>query len=153
MEEAKKRLRDAIALDKETRRLAIDDDDSETIMGLDRRFEIVGRAFQVPDCSLFTRTAQAGTLFPLRGNMTLNFKNLIVGRHESKVLFMWNAKEGIAMLGAFLGIKDGIKAILAKEAITPAQRVMLEEFRVIASKNNWDFGTLKESLSSPIPAR
>jgi hypothetical protein len=62
---------------------------------------------------------------------------------------MWNPKEGIAMLGAFLGIK----AILAKDGITPAQRVILEEFRAIASKNHWDFATLKESLSSPIPAR
>ncbi len=85
--------------------------------------------------------------------MTINFKHLIVGRHESKVLFMWNPKEGIAMLGAFLGIKDGIEAILAKDGITPAQRVILEEFRVIASKNDWDFATLRESLSSPIPAR
>jgi hypothetical protein len=82
-----------------------------------------------------------------RGDMTINFKNLIVGRHESKVLFMWNPKEGVAMLGAFLGIEDGIEAILAREEITPAQRVILEEFRVIAGKNNWDFATLRESLS------
>ena len=79
--------------------------------------------------------------------MTINFKNLIVGRHESKVLFMWDLKEGVAMLGAFLGIKDGIEAILARDGITPAQRVTLEEFRAIAGKNNWDFATLRESLS------
>ena len=80
--------------------------------------------------------------------MTINFKNLIVGRHESKVLFMWNPKEGVAMLGAFLGIKDGIEGILARDEITPAQRVILEEFRAIAGKNNWDFATLRKSLSS-----
>ena len=79
--------------------------------------------------------------------MVINFKNLIVGRHESKVLFMWNPKEGVAMLGAFLGIKDGIETILARDGITPAQRVTLEEFRAIAGKNHWDFATLRESLS------
>ena len=48
----------------------------------------------------------------------INFNNLIVGRHESKVLFIWNPKEGVAMLGAFLGIKDGIEAILAETELT-----------------------------------
>ena len=56
----------------------------------------------------------------------INFNNLIVGRHESRVLFMWNPKEEVAMLGAFIGIKDGIEAILARDGITPAQRVILE---------------------------
>ena len=42
--------------------------------------------------------------------MTIDFKNLIVGRHESKVLFIWNLEKGVAMLGAFRGIKDGIEA-------------------------------------------
>jgi hypothetical protein len=79
--------------------------------------------------------------------MTINFNNLIVGRHESKILFLWNPKEGVAMLGAFLGIKDGIDAILSRDRITPAQRAILEEFRAIAGKNNWDFATLRESLS------
>ena len=51
------------------------------------------------------------------------------------------------MLGAFLGIKDGIEAILARDRITPAQRLTLEDFRAIADKNNWDFATLQESLS------
>jgi hypothetical protein len=51
------------------------------------------------------------------------------------------------MLGAFLGIKDGIEAILIRDGITPAQRVTLEEFRAIAGKNNWDFATLRQSLS------
>jgi hypothetical protein len=77
----------------------------------------------------------------------INFNNLIVGRHESRVLFMWNPKEEVAMLGAFIGIKDGIEAILARGGITPAQRVILEEFREIAGNNNWDFATLRESLS------
>ena len=77
----------------------------------------------------------------------INFNNLIVGRHESKVLFMWNPKEEVAMLGAFLGIKDGIEAILARDGITPAQRVILEEFRAIAGRNSWDFATLRDSLS------
>jgi hypothetical protein len=77
----------------------------------------------------------------------INFNNLIVGRHESKVLFMWTPKEGVAMLGAFIGIKDGIEAILARDGITPAQRVSLEEFRAIAGKNSWDFATLRDSLS------
>ncbi len=52
------------------------------------------------------------------------------------------------MLGAYRGIEDGIKAILAGE-ITPAQRVILEEFRSIAGKSNWDFTTLQQSLVSP----
>jgi hypothetical protein len=60
---------------------------------------------------------------------------------------MWIPEEGVAMLGAFLGIKDGIEAILARDEITPAQRVILEEFRAIAGKNNWDFATLRDSLS------
>jgi hypothetical protein len=79
--------------------------------------------------------------------MTINFNNLIVGRHESKILFLWNPNEDVAMLGAFLGIKDGIDAILSGDTITPAQRAILEEFRAIAGKNNWDFATLRESLS------
>jgi hypothetical protein len=37
-------------------------------------------------------------------------------------------------------------AILARDGITPAQRAMLEEFRAIAGKKNWDFATLRESL-------
>ncbi len=58
-----------------------------------------------------------------------------------------NPKEGVAMLGTFIGIKDGIEAILARDGITPAQRVILEEFRAIAGKNSWDFATLRHSLS------
>jgi hypothetical protein len=83
----------------------------------------------------------------LQKGMPINFNNLIVGRHESKVLFMWNPPKGVAMLGAFVGIKIGIEAILARDEITPAQRVILEEFRAIAGKNNWDFVTLRDSLS------
>ena len=30
---------------------------------------------------------------------------------------MWNPKEGVAMLGAFIGIKDGIEAILARDGL------------------------------------
>lgn len=74
------------------------------------------------------------------------FKNLIVGRHESRVLFAWSPQEGLAILGAFRAIKDGIEAILARDGITPALRVTLEEFRGLADKNNWDFATLRESL-------
>ena len=88
--------------------------------------------------------AQIGTLSPVEGYMTIDFKNLIVGRHESKVLFIWNHGKGVAMLGAFRGIKDGIEAILARDGITPAQRAILKEFRAIAAKNNWDFATLRE---------
>jgi hypothetical protein len=58
--------------------------------------------------------AQIGYPEPRRGDMMINFKNLIVGRHESKVLFMWSPEEGVAMLGAFLGIK----AILARDGIS-----------------------------------
>ena len=76
----------------------------------------------------------------------IDFKNLIIGRHEAKVLFIWNSENGVAMFGAFLGIKDGIEAILARDGITPAQRVVLEEFGAIAGKNNWDFATLRDSL-------
>jgi hypothetical protein len=51
------------------------------------------------------------------------------------------------MLGAFLGIEDGIETILARDEITPAQRNILEEFRAIAGENNWDFAALRGSLS------
>ncbi len=75
------------------------------------------------------------------------FKDLIVGRHESRVLFAWSAQEGVAILGAFRAIKDGIEAILNREELTPALRVTLEEFHALAGKNDWDFATLRESLS------
>jgi hypothetical protein len=74
------------------------------------------------------------------------FKSLIVGRHESKVLFVWSPQEGVAILGAFRAIKDGIEAILNRDGISPALRVTLEEFRALAGKNDWDFATLRESL-------
>ena len=64
---------------------------------------------------------------PCRGQLMIVFKNLIVGRHESRVLFVWSPQEGVAILGAFRGIKDGIEAILAREGITPALRVTLED--------------------------
>ena len=63
------------------------------------------------------------------------FKSLIVGRHESKVLFVWGPQEGVAILGAFRAIKDGIEAILNRDGISPALRVTLEEFRALAGKN------------------
>jgi hypothetical protein len=75
------------------------------------------------------------------------FKNLIVGRHESRVLFVWSAQEGVAMLGAVQAIKEGIETILNRDGITPALRVALEEFRALAGKNDWDFATVRESLS------
>lgn len=76
------------------------------------------------------------------------FKNLVVGRHESRVLFVWSAQEGVALLGAFRAVQDGIEAILDREEITPALRVTLEEFRVLAGKNDWDFASVRESLLS-----
>ena len=75
------------------------------------------------------------------------FKSLIVGRHEAKVLFVWSPQEGVAILGAFRAIKDGIEAILNRDGISPTLRVTLEEFRALAGKNDWDFATLRESLS------
>jgi hypothetical protein len=89
--------------------------------------------------------AQTVTLKPVDDHLMIAFKDLIVGRHESRVLFVWS-QEGVAILGAFRGIKDGIEAILARDGITPALRVTLEEFRALAGKKNWDFATLKESL-------
>jgi hypothetical protein len=41
------------------------------------------------------------------------------------------------MLRAFLGIKDKIEAILARNGITSKQRVIFEDFRAIADKNKW----------------
>lgn len=76
----------------------------------------------------------------------IDFKNLIVGSHESKVLFTWNVDHDAAMLGAFLGIEDGIECILSRDETTPAQRAILEEFRTIAGEKNWDFAALSESL-------
>ena len=69
----------------------------------------------------------------------INFNNLILGRHESKVLFMWKAENGAAVLGSFRGIKDGIETILAREGITCAQRAILEKLRAIAGNSDWDF--------------
>lgn len=76
----------------------------------------------------------------------INFNNLILGRHESKVLFMWKAENGTAVLGSFRGIKDGIEAILARDGISCAQRASLEKLRPIARNSDWDFTTLKKSL-------
>jgi hypothetical protein len=80
----------------------------------------------------------------------INFNNLILGRHESKVLFMWKAENGTAVLGSFRGIKDGIEAILAKEGITCAQRAILEELRPIARNSDWDFTELQRTLLRPV---
>ena len=66
MEEAKERLRHAIELDKEARKLALEDEDLKPLLGLDRRFEIVGGVFQVPDCSLFTRKSSTWSRFSKR---------------------------------------------------------------------------------------
>lgn len=90
-------------------------------------------------------TFVCGTLRPSRRHMMIDFKNLIVGRHESRVLFTWNLENGGAVLGAFLGIKDGIETILARDGITPALRTVLEEFRAIARENNWDFAALRSA--------
>ncbi len=73
----------------------------------------------------------------------IDFKKLVVGRHESKVLFTWNLENGGAMLGAFRGLQDGIETILAREGLNPALRAVLEEFRAIAGQKNWDFATLE----------
>ena len=69
----------------------------------------------------------------------IDFKNLIVGSHESKVLFTWNVDREAAMLGAFLGIKDGIEAILARDETTPDQRAILEEFRDHSGREELEF--------------
>ena len=79
--------------------------------------------------------------------MMIDFKNLIVGRHQSKILFVWRLENQVAMLGTYRDIKDGIEAILAGN-VTPAQRAIFEEFRAIAGKSNWDFTALKKSLLS-----
>ena len=76
----------------------------------------------------------------------INFNNLILGQHESRVLFMWEAENGAALLGSFEGIKDGIEAILAREGITCAQRAILEELQPIAKNSDWDFTALKRTL-------
>ena len=65
MEEAKEGLRYAIALDKDIRGLALDDEDLKP-RGLDRRFEIVGRAFQVLDSPLFSRKSSIRSRFSKR---------------------------------------------------------------------------------------
>ena len=80
----------------------------------------------------------------------INFHHLILGRHESRVLFMWKAESGAAVLGSFRGIKDGIEAILAREGITRAQRASLENLRAIARKTDWDFTALKKTLLRPV---
>jgi hypothetical protein len=77
--------------------------------------------------------------------MMNDFKNLTVGRHESRVLFTWNLEKGGAVLGAFLGIEDGIETILARDGITPVLRTVLKEFRAIAQENNWDFAAIRSA--------
>jgi hypothetical protein len=84
------------------------------------------------------------TLRPSRA-MMIDFKNLIVGRHESRILFTWNLEKGGAVLGAFLGIEDGIETILARDGITPVLRTVLKEFRAIAQENNWDFAAIRSA--------
>ena len=74
----------------------------------------------------------------------IDFKNLIIGKHEGRVVFAWNSENGVAVLGAFLDIKDGIEGILARLEITPRQRAILEDLRTVAGKKNWDFATLRE---------
>jgi hypothetical protein len=81
----------------------------------------------------------------LRGIVMIDFKKLIVGRHECKVLFTWNLEEGGAVLGAFADIEDGIRTILARDGINPALRAVLEEFRTFAGEKNWDFATLRSA--------
>jgi L-arabinose isomerase len=76
----------------------------------------------------------------------IDFKNLIIGKHEGRVVFVWNTENGAAVLGAFLDIKDGIEDILARCEITPAQRAILEDLRTLAGRKNWDFATLRESF-------
>jgi transposase len=76
----------------------------------------------------------------------IHFNNLILGRHESRILFMWKAENEGAVLGSFHGIKDGIEAILAREGTTRAQRAILEELRPIARNSDWDFTALKKTL-------
>ena len=76
----------------------------------------------------------------------IDFKNLIIGKHEGRVVFVWNSESGIAVLGAFLGIRDGIEGILSRREITPAQRAILEDLRTLAGSKNWDFATLRESF-------
>ena len=77
----------------------------------------------------------------------IDFNNLILGRHESKIVFMWRAESGADVLGSYRGIKDGIETILASEGITCAQRAILEELRPIARNSDWDFTELKKTLA------
>ena len=76
----------------------------------------------------------------------IDFNNLILGRHESKIVFMWRAENGADVLGSYRGIKDGIETILAREGITCDQRAILEELRPIARNSDWDFAALKRTL-------
>ena len=76
----------------------------------------------------------------------IHFDNLTIGRHESKIVFVWRAENGAAILGSFRGIKDGIESILAREGITCAQRAILEELRPVARNSDWDFTALKKTL-------
>jgi hypothetical protein len=59
---------------------------------------------------------------------------------------MWRTKNGVAVVGSFRGIKDGIETILAKEGTSSAQRAILEELRTVARASDWDFLTLKRTL-------
>ena len=76
----------------------------------------------------------------------IDFRNMIIGKHEGRVVFVWNSENGVAVLGAFLGIKDGIEGILARREITPAQRAILEDLRTLAGRKNWDFAKLRASF-------
>ena len=66
MQEAKERLQRAINLIKvfaDWRSMMR----IEAVMGLDQRFEIVGRTFQVPDCSLFTTNSSTSKMSSRHG--------------------------------------------------------------------------------------
>jgi hypothetical protein len=114
--------------------------------GLRRCLCMNGGKAAIPPPGCLRKMAQIGTLSPVEGHMTIDFKNLIVGRHESSLKsYSYGTLEKVSpCLGHFEESKTESRAILARDGITPEQRAILKEFRAIAAKNNWDFATLRE---------
>ena len=88
-------------------------------------------------------TFMCGTLLPIKGHMMIDFKNLIVGRHECKVLFTWNLENGGAVLrGIFRNQRQESKPS-SPETESPLRCDVLRRVRAIAAENDRDFAALR----------
>jgi hypothetical protein len=76
----------------------------------------------------------------------IDFKNLIIGRHEANVLFMWNSENGVAMLRASLGIKDKSRPSSPETESLLSSVLSSKSSAQSQARTNGDFATLRGSL-------